>query len=107
LSRTGSAGASPSLQGAAIDFPRTGLPDWLTDDYLTMESSLGFFGSSHSLVMISCVFSIKHGAVQLNLESDLPDSFVHHRIDGAREIQAANLFSHRKFQFGTRIQIQQ
>jgi len=39
-------------------------PDWLVDDYVTMESVHGLFGSGHLLVMIDCVFNTKHGAVQ-------------------------------------------
>ena len=53
IGRSGSAGASPSLQGVANDLLRTGLPHLITDDDVTMESVHGFFGSIHSLVMIS------------------------------------------------------
>jgi hypothetical protein len=65
IGRSGSAGASPSLQGVVNDILRTGLPHSLTDDDVTMESAHGFFGSSPVLVMISCVFNTKHGAVRL------------------------------------------
>ena len=65
IGRSGSAGASPSLQGIANDILQTGLPNSLIDDDVTMESVHGFFGSSHLLVMISCVFNTKHGDVQL------------------------------------------
>ncbi len=65
IGRSDSAGASPSLQGVVNDILRTGLPHSLTDDEVTMESVHGFFGSSHLLVIISCVFNTKHGAVRL------------------------------------------
>ena len=65
IGRSGSAGASPSLPGIANDILQTGMPHSLTDDAVTMESVHGFFGSSHLLVMISCVFNTKHGDVQL------------------------------------------
>jgi hypothetical protein len=58
---SGSAGASPSLPGVLNDILRTGMPHSLTDDDATMESVHGFFGSSHLLVMISCVFNTKTG----------------------------------------------
>jgi hypothetical protein len=66
--RSGSAGASPSLPSRFyIDFPRTGLPHWLPDDYLTMGSVHGFFGSSHVLVKTSCVFNTISGPFHLIL----------------------------------------
>jgi hypothetical protein len=86
--RSGSAGASPSLQGTANDFPRTGSPDWLTDDAATTESVHGFFGSSHLPVMISGVFNTKHGAVQSeSLDSALCQMFLNLRISPPEQIE--------------------
>jgi hypothetical protein len=63
--RSGSAGASPSLQGSAIDSLRTGLPHWLTNHHQNRESEYGQFGLSYLLEMISRVFNTERGAVQL------------------------------------------
>ncbi|MFN8709561.1 MAG: hypothetical protein ACK50J_22995 [Planctomyces sp.] len=65
IGRSGSAGASPSLQGVVNDILRTGLPHSLTDDEVTMELVHNFVGTSLLLVIISCVFNTKYGAVQL------------------------------------------
>ncbi|MFN8705669.1 MAG: hypothetical protein ACK50J_03245, partial [Planctomyces sp.] len=50
--RSGSAGASPSLQGSAIDSLRTGLPRWLKDHHERMESEYGQSGTSYLLEII-------------------------------------------------------
>jgi len=75
--RSGSAGASPSLQGAAIDFPRTGLPDGLTDDFLSMEIS------TRLICLKLCVgndfrrINTKYGAVRLRSPQEVRFRVIH------------------------------